>query len=81
MADRITLDRRRASLDERRTAILDFAVKETKHTLGCSPEDLERLKGFGLTEEELWDVVETSCFWYKPWVGFRIHSGKTVLDK
>jgi uncharacterized peroxidase-related enzyme len=60
LADRITLDYRRAGLDERRTAILDFAVKVTERPLECAPEDLGRIKGFGLTEEEVWDVVETS---------------------
>ena len=30
LADRVTLDHRRAGLDERRTAILDFAVKVTE---------------------------------------------------
>jgi uncharacterized peroxidase-related enzyme len=66
LADRITLDHRRAGLDERRTAILDFAVKVTERPLECTPRDLERLEGYGLTEEEVWDVVETSCSWYKP---------------
>jgi uncharacterized peroxidase-related enzyme len=61
LADKITLGHRRAGLDERRTAILDFAVKVTERPLECDPEDLERLKGFGLTEEEVWDVVEMSC--------------------
>jgi uncharacterized peroxidase-related enzyme len=60
LADRIILDHRRAGLDERRRAILDFAVKVTDHPLDCDPEDLERLKGFGLTEVEVWDVVEMS---------------------
>jgi hypothetical protein len=61
LADRITLDYRRAGLDKRRTAILDFATKITERPLDCDPEDLERLKGFGLTEAEVWDVIETSC--------------------
>jgi uncharacterized peroxidase-related enzyme len=61
LADRITLDHRRAGLDERRTAILDFAVKITERPLDCDPKDLERLRGYGLTEEEVWDVIETSC--------------------
>jgi len=66
LADRITLDYRRAGLDERRTAILDYAVKVTERPLDCTPEDLERLKGYGLAEEEVWDVIGTSCSWYKP---------------
>jgi uncharacterized peroxidase-related enzyme len=61
LVDRITLDHRRAGLDERRTAILDFAVKVTKRPLECDPEDLARLEGYGLTREEVWDVVEMSC--------------------
>ncbi|MEW6635366.1 MAG: peroxidase-related enzyme [Actinomycetota bacterium] len=63
LADRITLDYRRAGLDERRTAILDFAVKVTKEPLECSPKDLERLQRLGLTQEEVWDVVEIASMY------------------
>jgi uncharacterized peroxidase-related enzyme len=63
LADRITLDYRRAGLDERRTAILDFAVKITREPLECSPEDIERLRGFGLTREEVWDVIEIASMY------------------
>jgi uncharacterized peroxidase-related enzyme len=63
LADRITLDHRRAGLDERRTAILDFAVKVTERPLDCDPGDLERLRGYGLTEEEVWDVVEIASMY------------------
>jgi uncharacterized peroxidase-related enzyme len=63
LADRVTLDHRRAGLDERRTAILDFAVKVTKRPLECTPEDLEHLEGIGLTEEEVWDVVEIASMY------------------
>jgi uncharacterized peroxidase-related enzyme len=63
MADRITLDYRRAGLDERRAAILDYAVKVTNEPLDCTPDDLERLKSFGLTEEEVWDVVEIASMY------------------
>jgi uncharacterized peroxidase-related enzyme len=63
MADRITLDYRRAGLDERRAAILDYAVKVTNEPLDCTPDDLERLKSFGLTEEEVWDIVEIASMY------------------
>ena len=62
LADCITLGYRGRELGERSAAILDFAVKITDHPLECELEDLERLKGFGLSEEEVWNVVETSCF-------------------
>jgi uncharacterized peroxidase-related enzyme len=63
LADRITLDYRRAGLDERLTAILDLAAKITNQPLECSPADLERLKGHGLTEKEVWDVVEIASMY------------------
>ena len=63
LADRITLDYRRAGLDERRTAILDYAVKVTERPLECSPEDLDRLKEFGLSDLACWDIVEIASMY------------------
>ncbi|MBX3280700.1 MAG: peroxidase-related enzyme [Acidobacteria bacterium] len=62
-ADRITLDYRRAGLDERMTAVLDFAVKLTRSPVECSENDLNRLRGLGLTEEEVWDVAEIAAMY------------------
>ena len=63
LADRITLDHRRAGLDERRTAILDFAVKITEQPLDCDPTTSNGSRAFGLTEEEVWDVVEIASMY------------------
>ena len=63
LADRITLDYRRAGLDERLTAILDYAVKITKEPLDCSPTDLDRLKSFGLSDVACWDIVEIASMY------------------
>lgn len=63
LADRITLDYRRAGLDERRTAILDYAVKVTNNPLECSPKDLEYLKSFGLSDYACWDIVEIASMY------------------
>jgi uncharacterized peroxidase-related enzyme len=63
LADRITLDYRRAGLDARRTAILDLAVKITNEPIECSPEDIGHLKSFGLTLEEVWDVIEIASMY------------------
>ena len=63
LADRITLDYRRAGLDERRTAILDYAVKVTRQPLECTEADIERLRGLGLTQEEVWDVIEIAAMY------------------
>lgn len=63
LADKITLDYRRAGLDERLTAILNYAVKITNEPLECSPEDLDRLKGFGLSDVACWDIVEIASMY------------------
>jgi alkylhydroperoxidase family enzyme len=38
-------------------------VKITEHPLDCDPHDLERLEAFGLTEEEVWDVIEIASMY------------------
>jgi uncharacterized peroxidase-related enzyme len=63
VADRITLDYKRAGLDSKMEAVLDFAVKITSSPLDCEQDDLEHLKSFGLTEEEVWDVIEISAMY------------------
>ena len=63
LADRITLDYRRAGLDERLTAILDYAVKITKEPLECSPHDLDHLKSFGLSDVACWDIAEIASMY------------------
>ncbi|MGF1473473.1 MAG: peroxidase-related enzyme [Rubrobacteraceae bacterium] len=63
LADRITLDYRRAGLGERLRAILDYAVKITNDPLECSSEDLDHLKSFGLSDVACWDVVEIASMY------------------
>ena len=62
-ADRITLDYRRAGLDAKMEAVLDFAVKLTKQMVECSAADLVHLQSFGLTQEEVWDVIEIAAMY------------------
>lgn len=63
LADRITLDYRRAGLDERHIEILDFAVKLTKTPHECLEADINRLRSLGLTDEEVWDVIEIAAMY------------------
>lgn len=62
-ADRITLDYRRAGLDAKMNAVLDYAVKLTLAPHECMPEDIERLKNLGLTPQEVWDVIEIAAMY------------------
>jgi uncharacterized peroxidase-related enzyme len=60
LADRITLDYRRAGLQPRERAMLDYAVMITSHMDDCSPADIERLKQHGFSAEDVWDIAEVA---------------------
>jgi uncharacterized peroxidase-related enzyme len=61
--DRITLDYRRAALDERTRAMLDYAVKLTVNPVECSEADIERLRSVGFSDEGVWDIIETAAMY------------------
>ncbi len=63
LADRITLDYKRAGLNKKQMAILDFAVRLTKTPLECLESDLDGLHRAGLTQHEVWDVIEIAAMY------------------
>lgn len=63
LGDRITLDYRRAGLDERRLAMLDYAVKITRRPVECSEADIERLRGLGFSDEAIFDIAEIAAMY------------------
>ena len=63
LGDRITLDYRRAGLDERTTAMLDYAAKITRNPVECSEADIERLRGLGFSEQAIFDIIETAAMY------------------
>jgi uncharacterized peroxidase-related enzyme len=63
LAERIALDYRRAVLDDRQRAILDYATKLTERPVDCDERDLEGLLAVGLTREEAWDVAEVASMY------------------
>src|SRR3954462_5752759 len=55
MADRITLDGRRAEgLTERQRAICALAEKVTRRPVECVEHDLEALRAHGLSDQDVW---------------------------
>lgn len=60
LGDRIVMDYRRAGLDARTTAMLDFAVKITVTPVECSPADHDALRRFGFSDEAIFDIAETA---------------------
>ncbi len=63
LGDRIAFDYRRAGLDARTMAMLDYAVKLTNDPVACEPEDLEVLRGHGFSDEGIFDIVETASMY------------------
>lgn len=61
LGDRITLDYRRAGLDERTMAILDYAVKITISPVDCNEDDIDRLRALGFSDEGIFDIAETAA--------------------
>jgi uncharacterized peroxidase-related enzyme len=61
LGDRITLDYRRAGLNERTTAMLDYAVKITRKPVECSEADVEQLRKLGFSDQAIFDIAEVSA--------------------
>ena len=61
LGDRIVMDYRRAGLDARTTAMLDFAVKITVHPVDCTPADHDVLRDHGFSDEAIFDIAETAA--------------------
>lgn len=62
-AERVMLDYRRAGLDARTVAMLDYAVKITERPAECSLEDVERLRKSGFRDEDIWDIAEIAAMY------------------
>jgi uncharacterized peroxidase-related enzyme len=63
LGEHISYDWRRAGLDERRTAICEYADKLTLRPREITRGDLQSLLDVGLTLEEAWDVAELSAMY------------------
>jgi uncharacterized peroxidase-related enzyme len=63
LGDRIALDYRRANLDARTRAMLDYAVKLTKTPVECSEADLGGLRAAGFSDAAIFDIVETAAMY------------------
>jgi uncharacterized peroxidase-related enzyme len=62
-ADLIATNWRHAGLDPKRTAICLFAEKLTARPNEMTEDDLRGLRDVGLTDEEIWDVVEITAMY------------------
>jgi len=63
LGDRITMDYRRAGLDQRTLAMLDYAVKITTKPVECNEADIEALREQGFSDEAIFDIAETAAMY------------------
>jgi uncharacterized peroxidase-related enzyme len=63
LADYIATNWRHAGLDERRTAICAYAEKLTARPHEMTEVDLQGLRDVGLSDHEVWDVVEIASMY------------------
>lgn len=61
LGDRIVFDYRRAGLEARKTAMLDFAVKLTREPASCTLADVEHLRSLGFSEQAIFDMAEVTA--------------------
>jgi uncharacterized peroxidase-related enzyme len=57
IADQVAINYRKADIDGRQRAILDFAVKMVHDSHAVNDADLEALRGHGLDDEDIWDIA------------------------
>jgi uncharacterized peroxidase-related enzyme len=63
LAEQIAFDYRRAALDERTRAMLDYAVKITRTPVACSPDDIAYLRSLGFSDQAIFDIAETAAMY------------------
>ena len=60
LSELIAQDYRRAGLDERRRAMLDYALKITRTPVECDEADIEKLQGLGFSLDDAYDIITTT---------------------
>jgi uncharacterized peroxidase-related enzyme len=61
LVDRAVVDYRRAGLSQRMEAALEYALKITRNSVDCGPQDIERLRAAGFSDEDIWDIAEVAA--------------------
>jgi uncharacterized peroxidase-related enzyme len=66
MSARLGADYRKADITERQKAMLEFALKVALHSVEIVETDFERLRGFGFSDEDIWDIGAITAFFALP---------------
>jgi uncharacterized peroxidase-related enzyme len=62
IADQVAVNYRKADITPRQKAMLDFAVKVSRHAEEVGDADFDALRRHGFSDEEIWDIGAISAF-------------------
>jgi len=62
LGEMLVMNWRVADLDERQTAMLEFAEKVTKTSADVTEADREALRAAGFTDRDIWDIASVTGF-------------------
>jgi uncharacterized peroxidase-related enzyme len=63
LSEMIVQDYRRAALDEKTRAMLDYAIKITRTPVDCDEADIERLQALGFSLDDVYDIITTASIY------------------
>lgn len=63
ISDQVAVNYREADITPRQKAMIDFAMKVTDDSRSINEKDFEILRGYGLTDEDIWDVAGLTAFY------------------
>jgi uncharacterized peroxidase-related enzyme len=62
IADQVAVNFRKADITPRQKAMLDFAVKVSRHAEEVGDADFDALRRHGFSDEDIWDIGAVSAF-------------------
>ena len=62
IADQVATNYRKGDITPRQMAMLDFAVKVSRHAEDIAEVDFEALRAHGFSDEDIWDIGAISAF-------------------
>jgi uncharacterized peroxidase-related enzyme len=63
LSERIVQDDRRAGLDEKSRAMLDYTIKITRTPVDCDEADIEKLQELGFSLDDVYDIITTASIY------------------
>ena len=62
IADQLATNYKKADITDRQRAMLDFAVKVSRHANTISDEDIQGLAQHGFSDQDVWDIGSIAAF-------------------